>query len=266
MKIGIIGVGIVGGAMKFGFEKLGHNVVCHDLSLGTKIEDVLTLDVSIVFLCLPTPLSDDGSCDTSIVESVLQEISDHGFYAPVVIKSTVRPGFTEDMRSMFPKLRLAHSAEFLRERCAISDFVENQNLLVVGTKNEYDGELIIAAHGHYPKNIAVMTSTESELLKYMNNTFGALRVTFANEFYEIVQSHRGNYNTIKQAFLKVTGLPDIYLDVNDNMRGYSSICWNKDVPAIQRVCKNRNIKSPLIDSITVANDNFKKTPFKGTRE
>lgn len=264
MKIGIVGCGIVGGAMKFGFEKLGHKVFVHDLKFNTKIDIVLETD--IIFLCLPTPLSQDGSCDTSIVESVIREISNHRYFNSVVIKSTVRPGFTEEMRLKYPKVRLSHSAEFLRERCAISDFVENQNLLVIGTENEYDAEQIKKAHGHYPKNVVVVSPTESELIKYMNNTFGALRVVFANEFYEIVKKFKQDYNSIKQAFLKVTGMPDIYLDVNDNMRGYSSICWNKDVPAIQKVSRTIGVKTTLIDSITVGNDNFRKTPFKGTRE
>ena len=53
MKIGIIGVGIVGSAIKFGFEKLGHKVFTHDIRYDTSIEDVKETDV--VFICVPTP-------------------------------------------------------------------------------------------------------------------------------------------------------------------------------------------------------------------
>ena len=62
MKIGIVGLGIVGSANKFGFEKNGHQVLCHDLRLQTQIEDVL--DTSIIFLCVPTTSKEDGRCDT----------------------------------------------------------------------------------------------------------------------------------------------------------------------------------------------------------
>ena len=73
MKIGIIGLGVVGSAINTGFEKLGHEVLCHDLKLNSTTKDILPSE--IVFLCVPTPQSDDGSCDTTIITSVLKELS-----------------------------------------------------------------------------------------------------------------------------------------------------------------------------------------------
>ena len=72
MKIGIIGVGAVGSANKKGFEFLGHGVVLHDIKLGTKISDVC--DTELNYVCVPTPQADDGSCDTSIIESVIHVV------------------------------------------------------------------------------------------------------------------------------------------------------------------------------------------------
>ena len=74
MKIGIIGRGFVGNAISVGFESQGHEVLVHDTKLNTKIEDVL--EVPLLYICVPTPSSDDGACDTSIVESVLVELSE----------------------------------------------------------------------------------------------------------------------------------------------------------------------------------------------
>ena len=93
MKIGIIGVGIIGGACKYGFEKLGHKVICHDIALDTNIEDVL--DTQITYICVPTPSDEDGSCNTSIVESVVHELHTLGYSGIVAIKSTVKPTTTE---------------------------------------------------------------------------------------------------------------------------------------------------------------------------
>ena len=95
MKIGIIGVGIIGGACKYGFEKLGHQVICHDILLKTKIEDVL--DCKVVYVCVPTPSTPEGACDTSIVEDVIHELNQHGYAGIVAIKSTVKPTTTEKM-------------------------------------------------------------------------------------------------------------------------------------------------------------------------
>ena len=55
MNVGIVGLGVVGSAVRYGLEKLGHNVVGHDIALGTNIEDLVGTE--IVFLCVPTPPS-----------------------------------------------------------------------------------------------------------------------------------------------------------------------------------------------------------------
>ena len=72
VKIGIIGVGIVGGAIKTGFDAVGHKVSVHALRLDTKIDDVI--DTEVCFLCVPTPSREDGSYNTSIVEGVITEL------------------------------------------------------------------------------------------------------------------------------------------------------------------------------------------------
>ena len=87
MNIGIVGVGVVGGACKFGFELLGHNVSVHDIVLDTSLTDVM--DTEAVYICVPTPRADDGSCDTTIVREVILELKERGYAGAVVIKSTV---------------------------------------------------------------------------------------------------------------------------------------------------------------------------------
>jgi hypothetical protein len=72
MKIGVIGVGAVGSACKKGFELLSHEVKVHDPKFNTKIEDVI--DTEIVYICVPTPEAEDGSCDLSIVKSSIKEL------------------------------------------------------------------------------------------------------------------------------------------------------------------------------------------------
>ena len=95
MKIGIVGLGVVGSAVKYGLEKLGHNVLSHDIALGTSIEDLL--GSQIVFLCVPTPSNDDGSCNTSIVKEVIDELHKLEYSGIIAIKSTVSPGTTQSL-------------------------------------------------------------------------------------------------------------------------------------------------------------------------
>ena len=73
MKIGIIGKGFVGNAISVGFESQGHEILVHDTKLNTKIEDVM--EAKLIYICVPTTSTEDGSCNTDIVESVLVELS-----------------------------------------------------------------------------------------------------------------------------------------------------------------------------------------------
>ena len=265
MKIGVVGCGIVGSACKFGFEKIGHEVIVHDISLQTSLQDVAPC--SIVYISVPTPSNEDGSCDTSIVESVVKDLNSLKYDGIVAVKSTVTPGTTRKFSELYTGFKdLCFVPEFLRERCAITDFTENHKVLVVGSTDDETYDIVEKCHGSYPQNIIQLTPTQAELLKYLHNTFNALRVVFSNEFYEICRAMDADYNGVKNGLLKTSDIPDIYLDVNDNVRGYSSICWNKDIPALIQLAKSLELSTPLINMIPEANNNFKKTPFKGTRE
>ena len=89
MKIGIVGLGVVGTAVKEGFENIEHEVVFHDIKFNTNIKDILNTE--ICYICVPTPSAHDGSCNTSIVESVVEDLNDLRYQGIIAIKSTVTP-------------------------------------------------------------------------------------------------------------------------------------------------------------------------------
>jgi UDPglucose 6-dehydrogenase len=267
MKIGIIGLGIVGEACKFGFEKQGHEVLVHDTKLKTSLSPLLACP--IVYICVPTPKSQDGSCDTSIVESVINDLTLLDYNGVVVLKSTVPPGTTESMSGLFNNYSFSEMCfcpEFLRERSAVTDFVELNNVLIIGAHKKRSQKLIKNCHGDLPKSTICCTPTQAELIKYYNNCFGALRVSFANEFYELCQSMDEDYVPVKRGLLKANNIPDQYFDVNDNVRGWSSICWNKDLPAILNLAKENGVDMPMVEATMESNKKYKSTPFKDTRE
>lgn len=264
MKIGIVGVGAVGSANKKGFEFLQHNVVVHDIKLKTKIQDVC--DTEINYICVPTPQAENGSCDTSIIERVIDELGQCNYKGIIAIRSTVVPGFTQSMIEKFNHLTICFVPEFLRERCAEDDFINNHKLLAVGTHDIWVYRKVIRSHGQLPEHTEHLTPNEAEVLKYFNNVYAALRVTFANNMYEICEKLDCDYTTIKNAYIKTGKATDMYLDVNPSLRGYGGMCLPKDTIAIASLMKKLNIDLKLIQSIHDDNLQFKKTVFNGMRE
>lgn len=263
MKIGIVGLGAVGTANKHGFEYLGHDVKEHDVKLNTTIDNVL--DTEITFLCVPTPQADDGSCDTSIIESVIKELDFCNYKGIVAIRSTVVPRFTQRMIDTYKNLTICFVPEFLRERCATDDFINNHKLLVIGTHDIWVYCKLVKAHGELPEHTEHLTPNEAEVLKYYNNVYAALRVTFANVMYEICEKLDCDYTTIKNAYVKTGKAIDMYLDVNPGLRGYGGMCLPKDTQAIAALLKELNLDYELIQSIDSDNAKFKKTVFNGMR-
>lgn len=262
LKIGIVGVGVVGSACKYGFERLGHFVSFHDPKYGTKLEDILSSEV--IFLCVPTPSNTDGSCDSSIVESIIFDLKKLNYSGVIAIKSTVIPGTTQRLIEL-TGLQICFVPEFLRERCAISDFVENHDLLAIGSLDKTVVDVILKCHGNYPKEVSILTPTEAELLKYYSNVLNAVKIIFANSFYEICESLGADYSKVKDSYIKRNLSAGSYLTVNDAFRGYAGICLPKDVKAIVKFIEDQKLNIDLFRIVDLENDKYIKTVPEGMR-
>lgn len=230
MKIGIIGVGFVGKAVRHGLTRIGHDIVPFDVKMPeTSLKDVL--DTETVFISVPTPPSPEGSCDVSIVEKVVGELAEAKYRGLVAIKSTVEPGTTDRLAKRYPQLRLAFCPEFLRERAMYVDFVENHDVCIIGSYTEKDAALLKAVHDPLPKQFALVSPLEAELAKYFMNVFNALRIVYANQFYDVCKAAGADYKKIKNAIVKHRNVQDAYLDCNENYRGFGGSCLPKDTKA-----------------------------------
>jgi UDPglucose 6-dehydrogenase len=264
VKIGIVGLGVVGSAIKHGFEKLGHKTKIHDIRFDTSIRDIK--DTEVVFLCVPTPPLKNDKCDVSVVESVIKELNDIDYKGVISIKSTVEPGFTEQIQEKYRNRTICFVPEFLRERCAIADFTENHDLCVIGTNDDKVFEVVKSAHGKYPDKVIKLSTTEAEFVKYFNNVYNATLITFANNFYEVCEKMGVNYTNVKNAVVNRKHITDIYLDCNENFRGFGGVCLPKDTKALKRLSKELNIAGKLFETILNENKRYKTTVIKGMRE
>lgn len=256
MKIGLLGRGTVGKAVYEGLEYLGHDMSFFDPAYeGSKLDDVLNTDC--VFICVPTDQAANGDCDTSIVDRVVKQLADHNYTGLVSIKSTVVPGTTKRLQETYPNLRMSMVPEFLRAKSALADFVYNHDLLVVGCNTKEDADLIVEIHGSFPENIARVTPTEAEVIKYFNNVHHAMSVTFANITYEVCNKLDANYMNVYKAITKRDCINPAYLMANPNMRGYGGHCLPKDTSAWNNLINKLGLDFDLIQSVINDNEKFK---------
>ena len=135
-KIGIVGQCFVGTAVRIGLQDFydieTYDKFCTEASSCDCISDLVN-KTNTIFICVPTPMRKDGSCDTTIVESVISEINTISMEDKIVIiKSTVPPGTTERLNNnRYSNLQVVFNPEFLTEANSINDF-KNQNRIIVG--------------------------------------------------------------------------------------------------------------------------------------
>jgi len=231
VKIGIIGHGMVGEVVNYGMRRIGHDTVVVDKKIaGTALKQVLCTDLS--FVCVPTPGKPDGSCDTSIVEEVVHELVRLQYCGEIVIKSTVTPGTTQRLRreTLF---RVSFCPEFLKEKSRFVDFVENHDVCIIGSDHA-SYERIKDAHGSLPKQFVWMSPTEAEMAKYFSNCFNALRIVFANQFYDVCEAAGVDYASVKNAVVKRSNIGDHYLECSKNFRAFGGNCLPKDLQAFAK--------------------------------
>lgn len=264
MKLGVIGLGVIGTATKQGFEHLGHSVYAHDIKLGTSID--IVLDTNVCFICVPTNSLDDGSCDTSIVESVIDDLIQNSYEGIIAIKSTVLPGTTLRIAQKHNTESIVFVPEFLRERCAYEDFVHNQDICVIGAQNNEQFDLLKKIHGNLPEKFIKSTPTEAELVKYFNNLYNATLITFANSFGTLCESLNIDYMRVKSIATQRKHINDVYLNFDEKTKGFGGVCLPKDTKAINHLANKIAPHITFFRDILLQNDKFEITVFNNMRK
>jgi nucleotide sugar dehydrogenase len=260
MEIGIIGQGFVGNAVYQKFKNY-YDISTYDLdSSKCNSSEQETLDNKIVFVCLPTPMKSDGSCDTSLVESVIKRCFEFGITKTVVIKSTVSPGTTARLNSLYPNMSIVFNPEFLTEANAVSDY-ENQDRIILGGVRPATTELKTIFSKVFPKAHIIKTdSTHAEMVKYLTNTFLATKVSFANEMYSLCNELNVDYDKVVEYATLDDRLGKSHWNVPgpDGDFGFGGHCFPKDLAAILYLSENLNTIDNVLCAVQETNNSVRK--------
>ena len=262
--IGIIGQGFVGNAI---YQKFKNYFDVHTYDLDeSKSNDTKenVIHQQYLFLCLPTPMNTDGSCNVDIIERELENIDliadNHEVVKTVVIKSTISPGTTEKWNKKYEALNIVFNPEFLTEANAVEDF-NNQNRIILGGPSPATTELRRLYSKVFPKAHIIKTdSTHAEMVKYLTNSFLATKVSFANEIYQVCEKLNIDYDKVVEYATLDDRLGKSHWNVPgpDGDFGFGGHCLPKDLSALIYLAMNLDTETNVLNAVEETNDVVRK--------
>lgn len=245
LNIGIVGCGVIGGALKSWIENNNKNCNLFILDPQKGYRDDLS-KCDCVFVSIHVQTDEQKYLqDLNVLEEILKNLPDK----PIYIRTTLLPGTCDKLSRQLGK-EIYFMPEFLTERTAETDFY-NQKMIFCG-KSELLKKI-------FPnKDYIEMSNTEAELSKYAHNVFGALKVTYFNGIYEICQKMSCDYHKVKEGFLLSGYINEPHTSVPgpDGKLGYGGKCFPKDQLAFEKFTKDFSINK-LIEPLANLNNSYR---------
>ena len=264
MKIGIIGNGFVG--------KATNQLKCKDIEIlaydinpeccspkGLQLTDMSICE--IIFISVPTPMKQDGSCHLGIITSVLADLKSISYDGFIVLRSTVPVGTSDELNCYF-------MPEFLTEKNYVHDFIHNKDWIfgILEQDSEKDMrfkqkicELFdLARQNDCIKytTIHFLSNKEAEMVKLFRNCFLSTKVSFCNEIYEFCEKIGINYENVR----KIAANDDRVLHSHtivpghDGRKGFGGTCFPKDTASLKYEMIKSGMKPYIMEAIIERNE------------
>ena len=296
MKIAVYGLGNVGLVTALGLCHQGHDVIGVEVSkeklrllnnkelyikeknlneLLKKYENQIQFlpslksskEIETIIVCVGTPTLLDGDIHLGQIEKTLQEIRvliDDTHNMDIILRSTIPPGTIENMALPILKkgkkdLNLYYQPEFLREGSAVEDFL-NPEFHVIGVEDKSKkirlNETFLNTH-----NVKIVDYRTAEMIKYLNNSFHALKTSYINEMASVASGYGVNISDLMECFLsdKKLNISEKYLKPG---MAFGGPCLIKDVNALSFLAKKIHVETPMIDSILISNNKHLRRTLK----
>jgi len=277
-SISVIGLGAVGSATAIGFAKLGHSVVGVDI-IKSKIDKInklknkklkATLDLErpilysdISFICVETPTNKKGDINLTALKKVCKDIANiikNKEYHIIVIRSTIFPGSFEILKMILEKgsgkkcgedFGVVLNPEFLKEKTALEDFLK-PSFIVVGANDKKIGKEVMGYYEGIRAKKFIVNENIAQMIKYVNNSFHALKVSYTNEIVAICKKANVDSQKLMGLFCEDTQL-NISTYYFKPGKAYGGRCLPKDLSVLQNKGKQLKVKCPVINSISESN-------------
>lgn len=224
---------------------------------------VLNSDISLV--CVGTPSTSEGACDLKYLEAVSQQIGEalrnKSEYHVIAFRSTVPPGTTRNRllpiieeasgKTAGPDFGIGFHPEFLRESTAIEDFFAPPKT-VIGALDEQATEALCRVYDTFDDTVIRTTIEAAESVKYVDNTWHALKVSFANEVGKVCKANGIDSHEVMDIFCQDTKLNISSYYMKPGF-AFGGSCLPKDVRGFCHLANSLGVATPVISSILNSN-------------
>ncbi|MGZ0190910.1 MAG: UDP-glucose dehydrogenase family protein, partial [Acidimicrobiales bacterium] len=285
IRLGVVGTGYVGLTTGACFAHLGHHVVCGDIdqrkvdllnnghipiveagleqivrdarSAG-RLEFVLgagaaAADADIVFLCVPTPQSEDGSADLSYIETAAAQIAPFLKSGAVVVnKSTVPVGSTLAVEAVLQRddVFVVSNPEFLREGTAVGDFLQPDRV-VIGSANRGAAEKVAQLYDTIDTSIIITDPASAETIKYAANGFLAMKISFVNAVAAMCEAVGADVTAVVEGIGSDKRIGRQFLQPGP---GWGGSCFPKDSRALVKIAEDHGYNFSMMKGVVEVND------------
>jgi UDPglucose 6-dehydrogenase len=244
MSIGIIGYGMVGKAVEFGFQGCQKYISDPEINDIT-VEQICAENPEAIFVCVPTPT--DGT-NFEILTGVLDQIQNCGYKGVTVVKSTVLPQHLQGRDNV------VYNPEFLSRATSFQDFIRPP-MLILGGKRADD---LLAVYSKYSlidtPNVIITDINTAAFAKYAMNSFYALKITYMNSLYDVATKLKIDWPNVVDIFKKQPWMGTHHFEVPgpDGDRGFGGPCLPKDTEAFADA-----FQIDLLKQVLKMNDEFR---------
>ena len=289
-KIAIIGHGYVGKGMcitfpdaliydrkyDIGINETSGDIYKNPLTTPENAVDKATInkECGLAIVCVPTPPKGMGEqrvdedekifreVDLSIIEETIKWLE----VPLILIKSTIPPGTVDNLIAKTGK-KIGFSPEYMGEGNyytppeypSPTDPRQHSFLIVGGETKTVDGIFEYFKPKLGPaKTYFKCTAVEAECIKYMENTWGATKVTFVNEWYEICKKVGASYNSVREGWVLDSRVERMHTAVFENKRGFGGKCYPKDLLGIIAKAESKGYEPNLLKEVWNTNKRMLK--------